>query len=79
MIVSLPLDEKKDFCIIIYKCQNEGLDQHMNFWYLSHIHVLGQKQNAAYKTYIVVFHQSLANILSQFERWFLDYEFLGLS
>ena len=25
-----------------------------------------------------VFHQSLANDLSQFERWFLDYEFLGL-
>ena len=26
-----------------------------------------------------VFHQSLANDLSQFERWFLDNEFLGLS
>ena len=26
-----------------------------------------------------VFHQSLANNVSQFERWFLDYEFLGLS
>ena len=26
-----------------------------------------------------VFHQSLTNDVSQFERWFLDYEFLGLS
>ena len=48
-------------------------------------YILGQKRNAAYKTYIVyctlymgVFHQCLANDLTQFERWFLDYEFLGL-
>ena len=35
--------------------------------------------NAPYKIYIRVLHQSLRNYLSQFERWFSDYEFLKLS
>ena len=30
-----------------------------------------------YKSYIGVLHQSPTNDLLQFERWFLDYKFLG--
>ena len=46
-----------------------------------HMLILGQKRNAAYKhtSYMGVFYQSLANDLSQFMGWFLEYEYLGLS
>ena len=28
------IGQKKSFFIIIYKCSNKDLDEHMNFWYL---------------------------------------------
>ena len=45
------------------------------------IHILGKKKKRRILNIHFIwgdFHQSLANDLSQFERWFLDYEFLGL-
>ena len=68
-MVRLYIAEKMEFlCLMSCACVRffAGLLGGM----LGGLHILGEKRNAAYKTYIVyggVFNQSLAKDLSQFE------------